>query len=99
MQKIVAEESGGNAAKLDGHAVDGVRMAAAAKEGGEGVAHLVPGIGRTRGCEACLSSIFFSLLHSKASFTFQNSPQILLCKKKIPHHIKMSANTWSTKCR
>jgi hypothetical protein len=66
MQKIVAEESGGNAAKLDGHAVDGVRMAAAAKEGGEGVAHLVPGIGRTRGCEACLPSIFFSLLHSMA---------------------------------
>jgi hypothetical protein len=24
--------------------------------------------------------------------------QILLYKKKIPHHIKMSANAWSTKC-
>jgi hypothetical protein len=26
------------------------------------------------------------------------SPQIPLCKKEIPHHIKMSANAWSTKC-
>jgi hypothetical protein len=26
-------------------------------------------------------------------------PQILLCKKKIPHHIKIPANAWSTKCR
>jgi hypothetical protein len=26
-------------------------------------------------------------------------PQILLCKKKISHHIKMSAYIWSTKCR
>jgi hypothetical protein len=25
--------------------------------------------------------------------------QIPLCKKKIPHHIKMSAYVWSTKCR
>jgi hypothetical protein len=25
--------------------------------------------------------------------------QIALCKKKILHHIKMSANAWSTKCR
>jgi hypothetical protein len=25
-------------------------------------------------------------------------PQISLCKKKIPRHIKMSANAWSTKC-
>jgi hypothetical protein len=25
-------------------------------------------------------------------------PQIPLCKKKIPRHIKMSANAWSTKC-
>jgi hypothetical protein len=24
--------------------------------------------------------------------------QIPLCKKKIPRHIKMSANAWSTKC-
>jgi hypothetical protein len=29
----------------------------------------------------------------------QIHPQILLCKKKIPHHIKMSAHIWSTKCR
>jgi hypothetical protein len=29
---------------------------------------------------------------------FLNSPQILLCKKKILCHIKMSANAWSTKC-
>jgi hypothetical protein len=28
-----------------------------------------------------------------------NSPQIPLCKKKIPHHIKMSAHIWSTKYR
>jgi hypothetical protein len=27
-----------------------------------------------------------------------NSPQILLCKKKILRHIKMSADVWSTKC-
>jgi hypothetical protein len=26
-------------------------------------------------------------------------PQISLCKKKIPHHIKMSAHIWSIKCR
>jgi hypothetical protein len=26
------------------------------------------------------------------------SPQILLCKKKIPCHIKISVNAWSTKC-
>jgi hypothetical protein len=25
--------------------------------------------------------------------------QILLCKKKIPHYIKISAYVWSTKCR
>jgi hypothetical protein len=31
-------------------------------------------------------------------FSSLNSPQISLCKKKISHHIKMSANTWSTKC-
>jgi hypothetical protein len=29
----------------------------------------------------------------------KSNPQIPLYKKKIPHHIKMSANTWSTKCR
>jgi hypothetical protein len=29
----------------------------------------------------------------------QIHPQILLCKKEIPHHIKISANAWSTKCR
>jgi hypothetical protein len=28
----------------------------------------------------------------KAGFRCQISPQILLCKKKIPHHIKMSAH-------
>jgi hypothetical protein len=27
------------------------------------------------------------------------SPQILLCKKEIPYHIKMSVNAWSIKCR
>jgi hypothetical protein len=27
-----------------------------------------------------------------------SSPQILLCKKKILYHIKISANAWSTKC-
>jgi len=58
MQKIVAEKSGGNAAKLDGHAVGGVRMAAAAKEGGEGVAHWYR-IGRTRGCEGL--AVFYFL--------------------------------------
>jgi hypothetical protein len=31
-------------------------------------------------------------------FSSLNSPQISLCKKKILCHIKMSANTWSTKC-
>jgi hypothetical protein len=36
---------------------------------------------------------------TKARFRFQNSPQISLCKKKISHHIKMSAHIWSTKCR
>jgi hypothetical protein len=25
--------------------------------------------------------------------------QIPLCKKEIPHHIKMPAHTWITKCR
>jgi hypothetical protein len=34
-----------------------------------------------------------------ALFRYSNSPQILLCKKKIPHHIKMSAHIWSTKYR
>jgi hypothetical protein len=29
----------------------------------------------------------------------QIHPQILLCKKKISHHIKMPAYIWSTKCR
>jgi hypothetical protein len=29
----------------------------------------------------------------------QIHPQILLCKKEIPHHIKMLANAWSTKYR
>jgi hypothetical protein len=29
----------------------------------------------------------------------KSNPQIPLCKKEIPHHIKMSANAWSTKCR
>jgi hypothetical protein len=29
----------------------------------------------------------------------QIHPQILLCKKKILYHIKMSAHIWSTKCR
>jgi hypothetical protein len=35
----------------------------------------------------------------KALFRSQIFPQIPLCKKKIPHHIKMSAHVWSTKCR
>jgi hypothetical protein len=30
---------------------------------------------------------------------FQIHPQILLCKKKIPHHIKIPAHVWNTKCR
>jgi hypothetical protein len=34
-----------------------------------------------------------------AMFRSQIFTQISLCKKKIPHHIKMSANAWSTKCR
>jgi hypothetical protein len=34
----------------------------------------------------------------KPLFSSPNSPQILLCKKKIPCHIEMSANAWSTKC-
>jgi hypothetical protein len=34
-----------------------------------------------------------------ALFSYQILPQISLCKKKIPHHIKMPANAWSTKCR
>jgi hypothetical protein len=34
-----------------------------------------------------------------ALFSSQIHPQILLCKKKIPHHIKILANAWSTKCR
>lgn len=57
MQKIVAEEGGGNTAKLDGHTVDGVRMAAAAKEGGEGVAHWYLA-SAARAAEGCLFSIF-----------------------------------------
>jgi hypothetical protein len=32
-------------------------------------------------------------------FRSQIFPQIVLCKKKILHHIKMSAHPWSTKCR
>jgi hypothetical protein len=38
-------------------------------------------------------------LCSVAMFSSSNSPQILLCKKKIPYHIKMPAHVWSTKCR
>jgi hypothetical protein len=38
------------------------------------------------------------LLQDKPLFSYPNSPQISLCKKKIPHHIKISANAWSTKC-
>jgi hypothetical protein len=34
-----------------------------------------------------------------AMFRCQIFPQIPLCKKKIPHHIKMPAHVWSTKCR
>jgi hypothetical protein len=36
---------------------------------------------------------------SKAMFSSPIWHQILLCKKKIPRHIKMPAHTWSTKCR
>jgi hypothetical protein len=36
---------------------------------------------------------------SVALFSSQIQPQILLFKKKILHHIKISANAWSTKCR
>jgi hypothetical protein len=32
-------------------------------------------------------------------FRYQIFPQISLCKKKIPHHIKISAHAWSTKYR
>jgi hypothetical protein len=32
-------------------------------------------------------------------FSSQIFLQILLCKKKIPHHIKMPSNAWSTKYR
>jgi hypothetical protein len=32
-------------------------------------------------------------------FRSQILPQISLCKKKIPYHIKMPVKAWSTKCR
>jgi hypothetical protein len=41
----------------------------------------------------------FRVCGTKAMFRCRIFPQILLCKKKIPHHIKMSAQVWSTKCR
>jgi hypothetical protein len=40
----------------------------------------------------------YECLRCKPWFSLPNSPQILLCKKKIPCHIKISANAWSTKC-
>jgi hypothetical protein len=43
-------------------------------------------------------SKFGSYLGPKASL-YPNSPQISLCKKKIPHHIKISAYIRSTKYR
>jgi hypothetical protein len=50
---------------------------------------------------ASLKSIkkWYVYIPPKPLFNFQFHPQILLCKKKIPHHIKISANAWSTKCR
>jgi hypothetical protein len=36
---------------------------------------------------------------TRALFRSQILPQIPLCKKEIPHHIKMLVNAWSTKCR
>jgi hypothetical protein len=42
---------------------------------------------------------FFTIPGNQALFSFQFLPQIPLCKKEISHHIKMTANTWSTKCR
>jgi hypothetical protein len=37
--------------------------------------------------------------HNFALFSSQIFSQILLCKKKIPHHIKMPVKAWNTKCR
>jgi hypothetical protein len=37
--------------------------------------------------------------HSAPCLVLKFNSKIALCKKEIPHHIKMSANTWSTKCR
>jgi hypothetical protein len=30
---------------------------------------------------------------------FQIHPQILICKKNIPHHIKIPVHVWNIKCR
>jgi hypothetical protein len=43
--------------------------------------------------------VHVALIQTWALFRYQIYPQIPLCKKKIPHHIKMSAYIWSTKCR
>jgi hypothetical protein len=42
--------------------------------------------------EGGLTGQSFTATAMTALFRFQNSPQILLCKKKIPHHIKISAH-------
>jgi hypothetical protein len=40
-----------------------------------------------------------NLTYVGAWFSFRLLPQILICKKKIFRHIKISAYVWSTKCR
>jgi hypothetical protein len=45
------------------------------------------------------TSIILLFSSFTALFSYQILPQISLCKKKIPHHIKISANVWSTKYR
>ncbi|RCV44081.1 hypothetical protein SETIT_9G345200v2 [Setaria italica] len=36
---------------------------------------------------------------SRAMFSYSQLPTLTLCKKKIPHHIKLAVHAWSTKCR
>jgi hypothetical protein len=52
--------------------------------------------GLMRACQLFLLTVYST--STRPLFSYLDSPQISLCKKKIPCHIKISANAWSTKC-
>jgi hypothetical protein len=59
---------------------------------------------RENACRRLFFLLFLYASHNRTPVTrpgldTQISSQILICKKKIPHYIKMSAHIWSTKYR